>query len=379
MLLKNKLLINGVLAGVVLFGTPISHAEVIFSENFDDQPDWDAMTDPNPSTEHERSAAKGDLIPEGWDLVRSESKWAPSRGEMDRHEAFEIKAADSAKAHGGTGKAMVNWRDSYDPGWKRWNSDGILLKKIGDQNQVYVEFYVAFSPEIYATYAAGGLGTSKIFRIYGFTGDWSDPFNYFAGATHPSLSWAIDGSPAKYGLRNKISTYGMNNDPLNYPDIPGSSHGGDHSLSYQSSLSGMGPGGTDAKLTDKQNGGFITSGGASMEKVFGPPGTYTKVAFFVKLNSEKGAHDGVLTQWIDDTQILHTDTLNWVPTNKNGIAWNVMGLGGNDFFQAYSNEDRHEEWYAIDDVKVLTKIPNDLQGGSKNNSAPSPPSGINVD
>ena len=373
MLLKNKLLINGLMAGVVLLGTTPTHSEVIFSENFDEQPDWDKMMDPSPSTENARVREKGDLIPQGWDLVRSEAKWAPSRGHMDRHEAFEIKAADSAKARGGTGKAMVNWRDSYDPGWKRWNSDGILLKKIGDQNQVYVEFYIAFSPEIYTSFANGGLGTSKIFRMYGFTGDWNDPFNYFAGATHPSLSWSVSGSPMKYGLRNKLSLYGMNNDPVNYPDMPGSSHGGDHSLSYMSNV--LNP------LPDKRNGGLILpkTGGVTMERLFGPPGTYTKVAFFVKLNSEKGAMDGVLTQWIDDIQILHTDTLNWVPENKNGIAWNVLGLGGNDYFQGYPNEDRHEEWYAIDDVKVMTEIPDDLSDGSKNTAAPNPPLGITVD
>lgn len=371
--------VSSAVTALLLLGTSITRAEVIFSENFDEQPDFDKMMDPSPSGKNSRARVKGDLIPDNWDLLRSESTWAPSRGYTDRHESFEIKAADSAKARGGTGKAMVNWRDSHDPGWKRWNSDGILLKKIGDQKQVYVEFYIAFSPETYTSYANNGLGTSKIFRIYGFTGDWNDPFNYFAGATHPEIIWSVDGQPAKYGLRNKISTYGMNNDEANYPDIPGGSHGGDHSLSYQSDLDGMGPDGTDAKLPDKKNGGYITSGGASMEKVFGPPGSYTKVAFFVKLNSKKGAHDGVLTQWIDGTQILHTDTLNWVPTNKDGIAWNVVGLGGNDFFQSYPNEDRHEEWYAIDDVTISTTIPDDVESNTSSHVSPNPPSGINVE
>lgn len=379
--LKNRFLINSILATVVLFGASISHAEVIFSENFDDQPDWDINM--FPGVGNTRVKAKGESVPKGWDLVRSEAKFAPSRGDMDRHEAFEIKAADSAKARGGSGKAMVNWRDSHDPGWKRWNSDGILLKKIGDQQEVYVEFYITFSPETYETFNTkhAGAGTSKIFRIYGFTGDWNDPFNYFAGATHPELIWSINGSPEKYGLRNKISLFGMHSDDANYPDMPGSQHQGDFSLSYVSHLEEMGPDGTDAKLPDKKNGGFIEPGGgmATMERVFGPPGEYTKIAFYVKLNSAKGVNDGVLTQWIDDRQVLHTDTINWVPRDKGAIAWNVVGFGGNDFFQSYPNEDRHEEWYAIDDVKVLTKIPDDLKNGSKDAAAPNPPLDISID
>lgn len=355
-------------------------AEVIFSESFDNQPDWDKMTDSDPSSENARDRTKGDLIPEGWDLVRSEAKWAPSRGYMDRHEAFEIKAKDAEKARGGTGKAMVNWRDSHDPGWKRWNSDGILLKKIGNQKQVYVEFYIAFSPEMYKSFSKGLMGTAKVFRIYGFTGDWNDPFNYFAGATHPGLYWSVDGSPKKYGLRNKLSLYGMNNDDANYAGMPGSSHGGDHSLSYVSSLQGMGPGGKDAKLPDQASDGYIVpgTGGVTMERVFGPPGTYTKVAFFVKLNSEKGVHDGVLTQWINDVQILHTDTLNWVPMNKNATGWNVVGFGGNDYFQKYPNSERHEEWYAIDDIKITTKVPAHLASGSGDGGAPEAPKDLSV-
>lgn len=377
MSLSKRLFINSFLAGAVLLGTTISRAEVIFSETFDQQPDWDKMVDPNPSTENSRARVKGDLIPEGWDLVRSEATWAPSRGHPDRHESFEIKAADSAKARGGEGKAMVNWRDSHDPGWKRWNSDGILLKKIGNQQQVYVEFYIALSPETYATFNNNpeGLGTSKIFRIYSFTGDWNDPFDYFAGTTHPEVIWALDGEPNLYGLRNKISLYGMSGNDANYPDMPASQHGGDFSLSYISSLRGMAPDGSDAMLPDKLNGGYMRpgEGNATIERLFGPPGSYTKVAFFVKMNSAKGVNDGVLIQWIDDTQILYQNTINWVPLDKNGVAWNVIGLGGNDFFQSYPNEDRHEEWYAIDDVKIMTEIPNHLRGGSENLAAPKPP------
>lgn len=382
MIMKKKLLINGILAGVVMLSTSVSQAEVIFEENFDGQPDWDLMTDPSTSSIIERQAVKDHLIPIGWDLVRSEAKWSPMRGHPDRHEAFEIKSEDSSKARGDKGKAMVNWRDSHDPGWNRFNSDGILVKKVGDQKQLYVEFYVAFSPEMYATFASGGLGSSKLFRIYSFTGGWDQPFNYFNGTSHPEIVWNVYGSPKKYGLRNQVTTLGMHNDSSNYIDMPdgAGSSSGTHSLSYISHLAGQAPNGGDAKLRDKLNGGFMLpgSGNVTMERLFGPPGAYTKVAFFVKMNSDKGVHDGVLTQWIDDIQILHTDTINWVPEGKPGRFWNMVAFGGNDFFQAYPNEDRHEEWYAIDDIKISTDTPDYLTTDSKNTTAPNPPLDIGV-
>ena len=86
------------------------------------------------------------------------------------------------------------------------------VKKVGDQKQLYVEFYVAFSPEMYATFASGGLGSSKLFRIYSFTGGWDQPFNYFNGTSHPEIVWNVYGSPKKYRLRNQVTTLGMHND-----------------------------------------------------------------------------------------------------------------------------------------------------------------------
>lgn len=260
--------------------------------------------------------------------------------------------------------------------WNYWGSENLLLKRIGEQNEVYVEFYITFSPEMHASFLVDKLGTSKIFRIYSFTGDWNDPFEYFGGVSHPDLVWGMSGG-MDYGVRNKVSILGVDGD-IGAPNMPRSAVGtGDYSLSYKSDMRGMSPEGGDPQLVDKVNGGIIgpnMDGPALMRNVFGRPGEYTKVAFYVKMNSEKGAYDGVLSQWIDDTRILHQETINWVPSHKPGDKWNVIGLGGNDFFQKYPNYLRHEEWYAIDDIVVMDRLPENLGTSSpENDAAPNPP------
>ncbi|WP_298447391.1 hypothetical protein [uncultured Marinobacter sp.] len=378
MIYRKTLLIRTVLTSCLLFWASVSQGEIVFEETFDDQPDWTGNT--HPSSTNSRLPSRGDVIPEGWSFARIDTQWGPSTGHGDRHEAVEILAANSDKSRGGVGKSMVSWRDSYDPGWNKWNSDGVLLKRIGDQSQAYFEFYISFSKEMYESYATDKLGNAKIFRVYSWTGDWNDPFKYFDSTSHPALDWSIKGGP-RYGIRNKLSLYGIGGEE-GAPEIPGKPHSGDYSLSYMGrSLAGMAPDGGDAKLPDQINGGYITPSSTkavSMEQVFGPPGTWNKVAFFVKLNSGKGKLDGVLTQWINDTQILHTDKVNWVPVGKPGVSWNVFGLGGNDYFQGYPNERRYEEWYAIDDVRVLTKIPDNLEQTTSEAAPPNPPGGVGV-
>src|SRR5690554_4718063 len=93
-------------------------AEVIFEENFDDQPDWHSAMHSSDGTQR----ATTHIIPEGWYSIRQDPTWAPSERHPDRHESIEILESNSDKARGGKGKSMVSWRDSHDPGWNRWNS-----------------------------------------------------------------------------------------------------------------------------------------------------------------------------------------------------------------------------------------------------------------
>ena len=400
MLLKNKLLTNCFLAGVVLFGAQASHAEVIFSENFDDQPDWNSGLIENtyglPMSSSKRGGwdvaiaqyAETHTIPVNWSMVRQTPVWAPSRGDADRHETIEISAASTAensnRTRSGTGKSFVSWRDSSS---QQFSSDGMLLKHYPEGfDQIYVEFYINFSNESVATYfdteyGGNGTGLSKLFRIYHWDGT-GDSFDYYTNNINPNMIWGFDGRPAianGYGFRNGLAFLTRRDRSLpeddqrfithdgNYADIPPSSYNPATRVPY---------GGV--AFEDKREGGIINGGAVDIDQMFGDETKWTKVAFFVKMNSAPGAFDGTFIQWFDDKKSMEINTVAWVAASRDMVKWTTFGVGGNDNFLKYPNELRHEEWYSIDDIKVATEIPDYLSGSSKNDAPPSAPLNIIV-
>lgn len=366
------------LSGAMLSGAPALGAELVFEESFDAQADWTGgMHQGSPSS---RLPSRGDIIPEGWSALRVDPTWAPSKGHPDRHESLEILESNADKARGRQGKSMVGWRDSYDPGWNRWNSENLMLRYLPERDEYYAEFWITFSDEMIKTYYNHGLGTSKIFRIYAFNGDREDPFKYFSEATTPDFLWGVSGGTT-YGIRNKLSFIVRGADLAN-GDAPGMPYGltgnGDLSLSYSyyDHIKEMAEDGRDPVLLDRLKGGTISGDVSHIDQVFGNERHWTKVAFYVRMNSSPGATDGVLMQWIDDERIFVNESIPWVRDGLNMVKWSAIGIGGNDYFNKYPNELRHEEWYAIDDFKVYDTIPFDLGGATS--VLPSPPDNVEV-
>lgn len=347
----------------------IAHSEVLFEESFDGLPDY---------------TSSEELNLDGWSFRRNgEVNWSPSNGYPDKHDAFEILGRNSDKSRGNDGKSFVAWRESYDPGWKQWNSDGILAKYIPEGiDQVYVSFYIRFGDN----WTPGG--TSKLFRVYSWNGEGS-PFNFFGdGNSGPIFFW--DYNKNDYGLRNVHAYrggptggdyYTMSGDDLG--DTPRNPINlGDMSLNYTNDTRGMAADGGTPDIVDKVNGGYISDNmnqTVSHAQIFGAPQNWTKVAFFLKMNSEPGASDGQLIQWINDEQIYVNKGIRWVKDNPDNrmVDWNIIAIGGNDFWQEYPNSDRREEWYAIDDLYVATAIPEDVLQGEVS-VPPNPPIDFSV-
>src|SRR5690554_472197 len=142
MLLKNKLLISGILTSATLLGAAATQAEVIFKESFDSQSDW---TSTMHSTVSSQEAQKGDRLPGNWDAIYQGTRWAPETGFPNNHASLEILGKNSEKARGGVGKSAVFWRESYSAGWKNWASDAQLVKLLGREfDQLYIEFWIKF-------------------------------------------------------------------------------------------------------------------------------------------------------------------------------------------------------------------------------------------
>ena len=372
--------------GTVLAMAPFfGQADILFEQDFDGLPDWHSGLEENATWRSPEGlpdrVQRFDIhnIPEGYFAVYQDPTWAPSVGHPDRHEVIEILTGNEEKARGRSGKSMVNWRDSYDPGWNRFNSDSLMLIRIGEQEEVYVEFWITLSEEMIESFYENMMGSSKVFRVYSFTGDWDDPFDYFGGVSHPNLIWSITGG-TNYGVRNFIHMYGLDSDGA--PEMPRSAIGsGDYSLSYLTNTEGMGFEGEDVYLENKLDGGLITPdqvGPAMIDQVFGPPEIWTKVAFYVRMNSAPGVNDGIIAQFIDNKRILFSDKVSWTRSDRERSLWNVVGIGGNDHFHDYPNEDRVENWYAIDDLVIRTDIP-DYINANMELAPPSAPVQLNVD
>lgn len=376
----------GLLTGALITATG-ARAEVIFEENFDDQPDW---TSAMYSTDTVQRASTH-TIPEGWHSIRQVPEWAPSKGHPDRHEAIEILSSNADKSRGDSGKSYVSYRDSYDKGWSFWASESILLKYIPEgYEQLYVEFWIRFDPNWTRTKVEGlASATSKMFRVSSWSGDGSEYGAFSDGNIGPIALW--DHKLNSYGMRAGLAFRGgphSDNYKFSSEDIPDLGHFissgslGDLNMSYKYSLVGLGKDGGDPKLVDRVEGGVITpkSGEIEHDNVFGSGDSWTKLGFFVKMNSAPGVKDGEFRMWLDDQQIVVSTQIPWIRPSQSrdeNAKWNVVAIGGNDFFQTYPNKDRHEEWYSIDDLVIRNDIPDYVDVDSVA-VPPSPPAGFDV-
>ncbi|WP_339800927.1 hypothetical protein [uncultured Marinobacter sp.] len=360
-------------------------AEVIFEENFDDQPDWHSGLPENNTGAFPVNGAGPDrlqrtgthVVPMNWHSVYQDPTWAPSTGHPDRHETIEILSANSDKARGNAGKSFVQRRDSSrDPAWK-WNSDGQLLKLFREgYESLYIEFWIRFDPDWTVNPSED---MSKIFRV----GSWSESgseFQAFGGGEQgPLFLW--DWKRDTYGVRNMQTLRGG---PHGENYTMTAEQKGSHprgSLNFTRDIAEMGVGGGVPNIIDRVNGGYISDNlrqTVEHYQIYGKS-DWTKIAFYVQMNSSPGAADGWLVQWVNDEQIVNVRDIIWVDRLPDGtgemVKWNFFSIGGNDYFKSYTDDVRRQEWYSIDDLVVRTSIPDGLKGLTP----PSPPASVIID
>ncbi|MCL1476074.1 MAG: hypothetical protein MH219_00080 [Marinobacter sp.] len=354
---------------LTFFLSSIAYAEVIFLENFDEQPDW---TSTMFSTGKMQKRSAGAVLPDGWDLIYQDTTWSPETGYNDSHASLEILKKNRDKARGGEGKSAVMWRESYSMGWQNWASDSQLWKYLeGGHKELYVEFYIRFSSNWWQRELNNtGNWTSKIFRV----GSWDgvgDEVNGAAGSLGPIAFW--DYKKDEYGLRNVLAFRGG---PWGENYRFNGQYSDGVSLNYTSNTREQEEGGLNPEHKNVLTGTpLVNAPTARHEDIFGPSEHWTKMAFYVKMNSAPGINDGVFRQWINDERIVNRDNIPWVGENSGNkmVEWNYFAIGGNDYFQPYSNDQRFEDWYAIDDLVVRSSTP--LRGQSV---APNPPLNIRI-
>jgi hypothetical protein len=364
---------------VVMLVSPVVIGDVVFEDDFNDQPDW---TSTMHSLQDDQDIVQGDVIPEGWWGIYQQSQWSPERGFPDKHASLEILSANADKSRSGGGKSAVFWRESYSFNGSSylWASDAQFVKVLdNDHPEIYVEFYIRFSENwwqrnksVAEIRAAGPDFISKIFRM----GHWSRSrfmWNQQSGEIGPRFIWQY-----------KIDAYGLRSFVAPESGPPAVSRGlGDLSNNYTAHVKGQEIGGTDPQLFDQDpNGpGGLVGDFTDLvlhENVFGEASQWTKIAFYVKLNSAPGVKDGLHYQWINDHRVMAKTNVSWISPNAGDKmpGWNFFAIGGNDFFRPFPDEDRFEDWYSIDDVTVQTAIPERLFSGES--VVPNPPSSVTI-
>lgn len=313
--------------------TSVSDAKLIFFESFDSKGQWSSTE----STTYR-----------GWtDHYNSASNWDETKGYPSHHANIEISPGYKGIHYGPSGGAMINWRESFNNGNNSWNSDGILLKQLDKEyKELYVTFLVAFSPEWTEK------GSGKLFRVYSWDTTSKEYFRYFSnGNAGPMMLWGYGNG--SYGVRNSVSlrggphgeNYQLRNDDV--ADAPRQLVGqGDLSISFSAD-------------TLEQFPCVVPNTMVEHDQIYKRFPVWNRVEFYLKLNSEVDAKDGVLKQWINGKLVTSMETIPWVKSSSNNAfpAWNVVAFGGNDFFNEYPNEQRHEEWYAIDEIFVYDSLP----------------------
>jgi hypothetical protein len=316
---------------------------VIFSDNFDDQPDWTATMH---SSARVQRSSEGDTLPAGWESTYQQSNYLPS---------VEILSSNADKAKGGVGKSAVHWRQSIVGSPSQWRGDSQVFKSFPPTPSLYIEFYIAFDDNWYSR-ANVANWSSKVFRCGSWDGV-SSEFSGFQGGLGPLMLW--DYKKDLYGVRNVVSFRGG---PWGENYVKN-----DNSFNYTLSTVGQAPGGTTPELLDKVNGGFISDDinqTASHDQVFGPDKSHwTKVAFYMEMNSAPGVADGVFKQWLDGERILNRDNRVWVGNNTENkmVGWNFVSMGGNHHFYPYPDSDEYRDWYALDDLLIMDRFPENLE------------------
>lgn len=353
-------------AGVLVVAMAISgvSAEIVFQEDFDEQPDW---TSGMHSSERAQVVSNGDTLPENWFSTYQDPSWAPSLGHPDAHESIEILSKNSSKARGGVGKSYVGWRDSTTgPGW-RWNSDSQLTKYFPEgYDELFVEFWIKFSPDWTPN---GDTGITKLFRISHWNGEGSIYGFGSDRSNGPVMIWDYEHN--SYGSRLNLTTRGYpiatnyvmtRPEKANWPREAGP-------MNFDNNIRDLdGDGLVDNEITKLLNlttGDPVSGGVVPHDEIWGDK--WHKIQFHVKMNSQPGVLDGELWMWIDDQLVVRNVTMPWAGYDATDMPkWNIVSLGGNSHFHAYPDEKRREEWYSIDDLIISTERFN----------SPNPPSNV---
>lgn len=393
---------------------PPCYGEVIFETDFNNNADWQ----PRPVGKTNDTATGGATVwcdynipdcsaappPTGWEYYKSAGWWWGPMYE----DTLRIKATagdGTLVGRGGSGKAFVMYNEaSIGSSGDGWGADGILLKLLPvDQSELYVRFWLKTSNLQFQN----DRSNLKLFRTSHFDRTNTTIFQAFSGGPRAPIYVYDLQSSTTYGVE-QMHSYRC------YPQT----------TDYYCPNS---PAGQVDSTTHFTIGGVLKR----MPETAADTGAWGdtnwhKHEFHIKMNTYAGGgawnSDGMLEFWYDGVLQKSTKNIKWINSGTDAsIGWNTVEFGGNAFnsfsdswvtgksyivgdrinFSGYVweciqnvtyssttkpsfssqinwkrigivQDQKIEQWYAIDDVVVsTTPIPKDyVIGGPKPIASP---------
>lgn len=329
---------------------------LIFSENFDDQPDWySPVSGDGPGGSGGYFAA----LPDNWDAGRTSEQWHPDNGFPGTQPVMQINGNNPVQVYGGTGKAFIFSSESYDD--NNWNSDGFIIKDFAPTDEVYVKLKVKFQEGFALN---NDVGTIKLFRFLSWDAPESGARTPFFSDGYSAPIYIFDWQQSDYGVRH-VHSMRCDDQLTNYYcadpailDAPRAVQQGSFSANYTDTVARLNP-----QIPDLINGGFIPSSGTVYHnQVLGD--VWHTLEVYLKLNSAPGVQDGVMRYWLDGQPTIDMNQIPWIGNGGDMNAkWNSFSIGGNNFykFDLVGEPADRERWYAIDNIELWNTLPEGLQ------------------
>jgi len=316
---------------------------LIFSENFDAQPDYMPLTSSDYTT-----------LPQGWDAVYQVENWHPN----DIPNAKANMYINDEQPFGENGKSFLNYAESEDGG-SGWASDGQIVKDFAPTSAVYFKLKIKFQNGWASDSERGNV---KLFRVGHFDGGTrANRFQYF-GTGYSAPMYIFNWEQSDYGVRHnhsarcdpQLTNYYCQTPAFTYPHRAVSQ--GSMSVNYSDNISAFGP-----SLPDLLNGGLLpTSGTVTHNQVYGD--VWHELAFYVELNTAAGVADGKMRYWLDGQKMVSSDSVPWIGTGGDiNAKWNFIELGGNDYYHWDVDNDAFatskERWFVLDELEIYNAVP----------------------
>ena len=293
----------------------VSFADVLFSEDFNNLPDW------QPSSANASCDYPSCTTPpvENWTYFRNDEKWHPSSF-SDKQPTLQIS---TQHYRGNSGKAYTQWNESHSgTSGDGWGADGILQKVFDqDHNELYIQLYVLFQQNFQLYHTGYGEALIKLIRFMHWDRTGSS-FRYFTNG-YSCPAYIFDIGDNDWGFRQK---HAFRCDPQESNYYCGGDSYGDQ----------------------------VYNGSPSFNELYGD-GQWHQLRWHIKMNSQPGANNGIIEFWVDGTKQFSRSDMQWMGAGSPGnIGWNTFGIGGNAYNSYAPETQQAEQWYAIDDIVIST-------------------------